>query len=53
MLKVSETYVIGVDITNDDESVIMISRHTGSGLECVNTITGKDAEELYKTLTNK
>lgn len=53
MLKVSETLIIGIDITQEDESVITVAKSNGSTLTHVNTITGQEAEDLYKKLTNK
>ena len=53
MLKVSESLIIGIDITHEDESVITVARSNGSKLTHVKTITGKEAEDLYNKLTNK
>ena len=49
--KVSETLIVGVDIgTNDDISVVQVTRFTGNKYEVLNTIYGEDAEILYKHL---
>ena len=52
-LAISESYIIGVDKYEDDEFTITVVTQNGNHLEYVNTITGKDAEELYEKLTNK
>lgn len=52
MLKVSESYIIGVDITGDDESVITVAQNQGSKWKYINTVVGKDAEEVYEKLIN-
>lgn len=53
MLKVSDTFIVGIDISNEDEAVVSVSKNGGSRLEYVNTITGDDAKALYELLTNK
>lgn len=53
-MSVSETYIIGIDISPDgDESMLTISRHTGVRLELVKVFSGIEAEEMYATLTNR
>lgn len=47
MLKVSESYILGVDISENDELAITISKFTGTRLEQIRTFTGKEAEDIY------
>lgn len=55
-LKISESYLLGVDIAFEDSkdvSMIMVSRYEGvpgKKLVVINTIIGKEAEEIYKIL---
>lgn len=54
MNSVSETYILGVDISNTDESVIVVARRIGAiRIESVKTITGKDAETIYNLIADK
>jgi hypothetical protein len=51
-LKVSDTYILGVDISADkDISCVQITRRMGDTCEVVNTLYGEEAEEMYKNLT--
>jgi hypothetical protein len=53
-LKVSETIIIGVDISNDkDISCVQVAKQTGSSFEVVNTFYGEEAEKMYEMLTNR
>lgn len=53
-LKVSESYIIGIDISdNGDESVLTVSRLNGNKMTVVNTFTGEEAEWMYERLTNQ
>lgn len=51
MIEASETYIIGVDITKDDASVLIIARKNGDNLDCIKTLTGKEARDLYSVLS--
>lgn len=52
-LKISETYIVGVDITDNDVPTITIVTQTNNGMDFVNAVTGDKAVELYELLTNK
>lgn len=53
-LKVSESYIIGVDISeNRDLSVLMVSRLDQNKMTIVHTFNGSEAEEMYERLTNQ
>ena len=53
-LKVSESYIVGVDIAEDrDLSVLMVSRLDGNKMAIVHTFNGSEAEEMYERLTNQ
>jgi hypothetical protein len=53
MLQVSESYIVCIDITEDDEAALSITKLTGSTPYYVNTYIGNEAIELYRKLTNK
>ena len=51
---VSETYILGVDISSTDESVVVVARRIGNvTLESIKTITGTDAEKIYELISDK
>ena len=53
MLKVSESYIIGIDISPDgDESTLTVAQHVGSRLNLINVFYGQEAENIYNKLTN-
>lgn len=53
MLKVSESLILGVDISDgEDISVVQIVRCHGNVREVVNTLYGEDAEITYNHLIN-
>jgi DNA-directed RNA polymerase subunit RPC12/RpoP len=53
-LKVSESYIVGIDITGGvDVPTLTVTRQNGSKLEIVNVIRGKQEEALYELLTTK
>lgn len=53
-LKVSESYIIGVDISGDkDLSVLMISRLDGPKMTITKVFHGAEAEEMYERLTDQ
>jgi hypothetical protein len=53
MINASETYVIGVDIADNDVSTLTIARKNGDKLDRVKILTGKDARDLYSTLSTE
>lgn len=54
MLKVSESYLVCIDISEDDEAVMqIIRREPGSPLTVIKTIIGAEAVELHNKLTKK
>ena len=53
MLSISESYIIGVDISSDDEPLISVAKCSGTNLIYTNTIVGEDAKQMYEQLTNK
>lgn len=52
-LMISESYIIGFDLAEANDFTITVVRQDGRSLEYVNTITGKDAVEIYEKITNK
>ena len=53
-LKVSESYIVGVDISSDkDLSVLMISRLDGTKMVITKVFHGVKAEEMYERLTDQ
>lgn len=50
MLKVSDSLVLGYDVSENDEVKLIITRHTGKKLELINLLTGEKAKEIYNTL---
>ncbi len=45
MLKISESYIIGIDISDtDDTSVMSVSKFDGTKMTSIKTFTGKEAE---------
>lgn len=54
MLLVSETLVIGVDISKkDDESAVSICRYDGRKYDLLKIVHGEEALNLYKLLTEE
>lgn len=53
MIKVSDKYIVCIDITGEDESTIMVISDLNGHLVVTNHIHGKEAEDLYEKLTNK
>lgn len=53
MLKVSESYIIGVDISDTgDTPVLTVSRLEGSKMTVVNSFMGEEAKWMYERLTH-
>lgn len=52
MINASEKYIIGVDITESEVLVLTIARENGNHLDYIQSVTGDDAINLYKILTN-
>lgn len=50
MLKLSESYIVGVDISEDDECSVTINRIDGMRIESVGTVTGEDAKTIYNII---
>lgn len=54
MLKVSESYLVSIDISENDEAVIqVVTVERGGNYKCINTITGQEAIDIYTKLTKK
>lgn len=54
MLKISESYIIGIDISDtDDTSVMSVSKLGGTKMTIIKTFTGKEAEMMYERLTDQ
>lgn len=50
--KTSDKLYIGIDMGDrEDDACMVITRKKGNDLEVVNTIYGKEAEDLYDMLT--
>lgn len=53
-LKISESYVVGIDISEDkDLSVMMVSRFEKGKMSIVKVFHGAEAEEMYEHLTGQ
>lgn len=53
-LKLSESYIIGIDISDkEDKTVLTVSRLEGTKMTIVNMFTGSEAEWMYERLTNQ
>jgi len=53
-MRVSASFLIGVDISaGEDISVVQIVRRIGNSVEIVNTLYGREAEEMYEKLVNE
>ena len=50
-LEVSDSIMLGVDITKDGGAVISVARHDGTKMIYIKTIVGLDARYLYDKLT--
>lgn len=48
--KISETYLIGFDYSENDEAVLTLSKRQGSKLVVVNTIYGDKAVDIMMQL---
>jgi hypothetical protein len=54
MLKVSERYIVEIDIDDDGHAHMqVIGNKNGSLYQCINTITGPEAIDIYNKLINK
>ena len=53
VFKVSETLVLGVDISKDDTACIQIVKVIGNTRKVVNTIYGEEARQTYDILMNR
>lgn len=54
MLKVSDRYIVEIDISDDGSAHMQVlTNERGRLFECVNVITGNEAIELYNKLTKK
>ena len=52
-MEVNESLIIGVDFTdNQDASVLIVGRQKSGVMSIVNAFQGKEAEDIYKKLTN-
>ena len=50
MLNVSETYIVAIDISNKDKSMLTVGKYnyTRKQMTIINTIVGEEAEMLYE-----
>lgn len=53
MLRISESYILGFDISQEDEAVLTVVTRVSNTLEYVNTLIGEDARAMYEKLTNQ
>ena len=54
MLKISESYLVSIDISENDEAVMQVVRHEpGSRFTVIKTIVGTEAADLHNKLTMK
>lgn len=53
MLKLSESYIVGIDISEDDECMVTVNRIDGMRIEPVGTIKGEDAKTIYNIINKK
>ena len=52
-MEVNESLIIGVDFTgNQDASVLIVGRQKSGVMSIVNAFKGKEAEDIYKKLTD-
>lgn len=51
-LKVSETLIIGIDISKEDTACLQVAKSYLNSCKIVNTFYGQEAIELYKKLCN-
>ena len=52
-LLISETLILGVDISKDDTACIQIVKVIGNTRKVVNTIYGEEARQTYDILMNR
>lgn len=50
IIRISESYIIGFDIMDDDESSLTVATSNGKELTFIKHITGKEVKELYEKL---
>ena len=53
MLKASTQYLVEVDISPTNGSMIQVLEWQGTKLNVINLFTGREADKLYERLTNK
>jgi len=54
MLKVSERYIVEIDISDNGEAHMqVIKSESGHLYKCINVITGNEAIELHNKLTKE
>lgn len=52
-MEVNESLIIGVDFTdNQDASILIVGRQKSGVMNIINAFKGKEAEDIYKKLTN-
>lgn len=53
-MKLTETILVGIDISSDDQAVLIVGRKKPNDvMEVINAFQGEEAIELYKKLTVK
>lgn len=53
MLKVSDTYVVGVDISEEDDTVVTVAKYVNGRMHPINTFTGEQGRKIYEELILK
>jgi len=53
MLEMSETFMIGFDLSYEDQAALSVTKTDGNHLTYVNTLYGQDAIEAYLKLVSK
>lgn len=52
-LKVSESYLVSIDVSEDDECLVMVTRMEGRNIKFVKQFHGEEAMKVYELLTVK
>jgi hypothetical protein len=52
MKPVSTSYILGIDIKENDEAIVIVGEQKSGRMDIVNTFAGEEAIALYNTLTD-
>ena len=52
-LKISESYLVSIDVSEDDESLVMVTRMEGRNIKFIKQFRGEEAIKVYELLTVK